>query len=414
VFAIAAQTRHDGGNVNARYRRAAPACARPASTALPAIGLSLSLLVAAPAHAQLLEIHHINVGQGDATLILGPVAADGSRVTVLIDAGDIPSGGDRDGGAIVLAVLRERGVTRIDFFVATHYDADHIGGIVTGASQTHGTSFVLGPDGVPGAAGDDDGDGVADWLDATQTQPDPEELGRGDDIAIAHFVDRGDFANPGTGTALKYRAMATSMGDRFMAVDQAAVDTFDIDLGGGARMDLLAANGFVRNRANRVANVNTENERSLAFLLSFSGFHYLIGGDLIGREAGAEDARVERAVADFLQAQAVDVDVLHANHHGANNASASEFLSIVRPETVIISAGNDNPHLHPNASALGRLVTAGVALIYQTNWGSTSGTTPATVRRRQAIFQGDVLLTTDGLTYEVSTRRRFPVDRQIP
>ena len=79
--------------------------------------------------AQDLRIIHINVGQGDATLILGPVdPGSGERVSVLIDAGDITNGGDPDGGSLVGAVLEDNGVTELDYFVLTHYDSDHLGG----------------------------------------------------------------------------------------------------------------------------------------------------------------------------------------------------------------------------------------------------------------------------------------------
>lgn len=377
------------------------------------LGLALCLLIALPLGAQDLEIHHINIGQGDATLILGPVQ-NGNRVSVLIDAGDITSGGKPDGGAIVLAALQRLGISRLDVFIATHYDADHIGGIVTGAPQTHGSSFVLGADNVPGSVGDDDGDGVADWLDAARTLPDPEELGRGDDIVVTTFLDRGDTNPPSSATYDKYIGIASSMGARLSATSQTSVDNFLIDLGAGARLDLLTANGFVRARGTRVANVNTENERSLGFLLTYKSFHYLIAGDLTGRAFGQENAQVEQAVAQWLAAQQIDVDVLHANHHGANNGSADDFLQVVQPEVVVISAGNGNPHHHPHAETLVRLANAGAQYIYQTNWGTTEGETPPEVRQRQAIFQGDVVITTDGTMYEISTRRRFSVDRVVP
>lgn len=377
------------------------------------LAVLIALFLAPIAGAQELEIHHLNIGQGDATLILGPLDS-GTRVAVLIDAGDIAQGGKPDGGAIVLAALQRLGITRLDYFVATHYDADHIGGVVTGNPSVHGSSFVLGPDGAPGSIGDDDGDGRADWLDDDHTLPDPDEIGRGDDIVVTAFLDRGDASPPSSATYRKYLGMATAMGARLSAIGQTAVNSFWINLGGGARLDLLAANGYVRGRTTRVPNVNTENERSLAFLLSYKGFHYLIAGDLTGRAFGSENAEVEQAVAAWISAQGIDIDVLHANHHGANNGSADAFLEVIRPETVVISAGNGNPHRHPHLETLQRLVAAGVEQIYQTNWGSTEGEMPAPVRERQAIFQGDVVITTDGVTYDVWTRRRFPVDRMVP
>ncbi|MDQ2052762.1 ComEC/Rec2 family competence protein [Natronolimnohabitans sp. A-GB9] len=65
-----------------------------------------------------LEIHHIDVGQADATLLIEP-----SGETMLIDSGDW-----RQGGSDVIEYLEDQDVDRIDHLVATHAHADHIGG----------------------------------------------------------------------------------------------------------------------------------------------------------------------------------------------------------------------------------------------------------------------------------------------
>lgn len=65
-----------------------------------------------------LEIHHIDVGQADATLLIGPEGE-----TIVIDTGDYRADGEE-----VLAYLDEQGVDRIDHLVTTHPHADHIGG----------------------------------------------------------------------------------------------------------------------------------------------------------------------------------------------------------------------------------------------------------------------------------------------
>jgi competence protein ComEC len=64
-------------------------------------------------------VHFINVGQGDATLIQ---SADHA---VLID------GGEPRYGQQIVTYLRNAGVTRLDYVVATHPHSDHIGGLVT-------------------------------------------------------------------------------------------------------------------------------------------------------------------------------------------------------------------------------------------------------------------------------------------
>ncbi len=64
------------------------------------------------------ELHHLDVGQADATLLVTP---DGE--TILIDTGDWPQD-----GAEVISYLESEGIDRIDHLVATHAHADHIGG----------------------------------------------------------------------------------------------------------------------------------------------------------------------------------------------------------------------------------------------------------------------------------------------
>ncbi len=63
-------------------------------------------------------IHFIDVGQGDCILVLLP-----SGQTMLVDAGD------NGLGPTVVQYLKEQGVTRVDYLVATHPHADHIGGM---------------------------------------------------------------------------------------------------------------------------------------------------------------------------------------------------------------------------------------------------------------------------------------------
>ncbi len=65
-----------------------------------------------------LELHHVDVGQADATLVVTP-----SGETILIDTGDW-----RDDGEAVIDYLERHDVERIDHLVATHAHADHIGG----------------------------------------------------------------------------------------------------------------------------------------------------------------------------------------------------------------------------------------------------------------------------------------------
>lgn len=357
-----------------------------------------------------LRIVNIRVGQGDATLIQGPVVNNERRVNVLVDAGDI---GNRDGGNILRAVLDKYGVDKLDFMVMTHSDADHIGGVITG--RFHGTSILLGFNNAVGCPGDDDGDGNADWLPGKKDfNPDPDEIGKCDDLVVENWVDYGSelFDAHGSQAAKKYNAMANSMGTRVTLNDQASVDAFEIDLGNGAVMTNYAANGFVRGRnGTPIKRVNTPNERSLSFLVTFGTFDYLISGDLIGRKSGAEDAKVEEAVAQAITHDGRNIDVLHVNHHGADNGSSRKFVQELKPNIAVISAGNNNDHEHPKNRALQRLESADVYRTILTSFGTSEEKISSTVRDRLAIYQGDVVIESDGSVYEVSTKRTFHADK---
>ena len=64
-----------------------------------------------------LEVHYLDVGQGDATLLV----CDGHAM--LIDAGD------NSQGIRIQAYLKNQGITSLDYVIGTHPDADHIGGL---------------------------------------------------------------------------------------------------------------------------------------------------------------------------------------------------------------------------------------------------------------------------------------------
>jgi beta-lactamase superfamily II metal-dependent hydrolase len=65
-----------------------------------------------------LQVHFIDVGQGDSLLIQTP-----SDKTILIDGGP-PEAGDK-----IVSYLEEQQIDSIDLLVATHPDIDHIGGL---------------------------------------------------------------------------------------------------------------------------------------------------------------------------------------------------------------------------------------------------------------------------------------------
>ena len=74
----------------------------------------------APTSGATMKVYYLDVGQGDSILIQTPKGDD-----ILID------GGKNDKGDDVVAYLRKYHVDDIDVMIATHADADHIGGLDT-------------------------------------------------------------------------------------------------------------------------------------------------------------------------------------------------------------------------------------------------------------------------------------------
>ena len=96
----------------------------PARPALIGVG-ALSIIVAGPASPTAyrgeVELHVLDVGQGDAALLRTP-----SGRWVLLDAGPAWDGGDA-GRSTILPYLRKRGGT-LEAFILSHPHTDHVGG----------------------------------------------------------------------------------------------------------------------------------------------------------------------------------------------------------------------------------------------------------------------------------------------
>lgn len=81
----------------------------------------------------LLRFHVIDVGQGLSVL----VESDGHFL--------LYDGGDRSASSAVVTYLRKQGTESLDYLIASHYDADHINGLV-GALNVFPVSRIMGPD----------------------------------------------------------------------------------------------------------------------------------------------------------------------------------------------------------------------------------------------------------------------------
>jgi competence protein ComEC len=91
-----------------------------------AVGIWVSVMLAGVSrhrNAGTLEVHVLDVGQGDAILVRSP-----ENRWLLVDGGPRSPSGDA-GRRVVVPYLRKRGVRVLDAVLVSHGDADHLGGI---------------------------------------------------------------------------------------------------------------------------------------------------------------------------------------------------------------------------------------------------------------------------------------------
>lgn len=264
--------------------------------------LALALVMAPAQATKTLDLYFIDVEGGQSTLIVTPAGQ-----TMLVDAG-FPSTGtfsSRPGDPAkardpqrVLAVATHAGVSRIDYLLATHFHADHIGGVPE-LSQLLPIDAFLDHGGVTA-----DADRVAGTIAIHQAYAAVREGKR-------HIEPR--------------------PGDR---IPLTGIETTIVSSGGETLSTPLAGATPGVNAAcvppGVAASEVTENPRSTGVLLQFGKFRFLDVGDL-------SDAPLFRLAcpADLLG----PVDVYLVSHHGATDASDPSLFAAIRPRVAILNNG---------------------------------------------------------------------------
>ena len=184
--------------------------------------LILLLLIPSAAAAQAngqLQIHFIKVGQGDAALIVSPLGE-----TLLIDSGP-QSASNCASPTGIITYLASIGLTKLDYHVASHYDADHIG--------------------------------CSDWVAA-----------RWPIQKVAY--DRGTTSVP---TTIQYGEYAAAVASKRQTVGVGQQITLDASSSVPVVFQVVAvnANGFA---------VSNENDRGVVLVLRFGAFDAEFGGDI--------------------------------------------------------------------------------------------------------------------------------------
>jgi beta-lactamase superfamily II metal-dependent hydrolase len=289
----------------------------------------------------LLEIHHINVQQGDCTLIIGP---DGT--TFLIDAGNNGKGNSE----VVPYLENEVGLLPadgIDYMLATHRHSDHLGGlddVIEAGYDVHNNVW----------------DNGSDYSSATVT----------------------DFLNA---------AETTTAG----AVTEIPLGTV-VQLGDGATATAVCVDGDVLGYGSVPGATSDENDRSVAILIQYGDFDYLTAGDLGGGDDDnactgrvTDQVNIESPLAASLMPgggasllTSEGIEGLHVNHHGSESSMNSDYMNELTPAVgvILVGAGQSSTWHHPRIDVVegvllaeASCITADPALVLQTEEGSPTG-----------------------------------------
>lgn len=256
-------------------------------------------------------------GAGEATLVVGP-----SGATVLLDAAN-----DRHAVEVHALVGQYGYGGRVDDLVVTSYAAEHVGGIddlLDPASEDAldvGRVITRGPFDLDGHAD------LAEYADLCA----PLE---------ASGVPRLDLCSgaslpacEGEGAPIPATACdGLRLGDVDDGADDADGAVTFVDLGDGARLELLYVDGYTAAGALDLAADEgaategfTEGGRSVVARVTWGDFVYLRGGDIGGSAADGPDVEGALVAAGL----AGPVDLLQLDRHGAAGASSDAWLGAV-------------------------------------------------------------------------------------
>jgi len=261
------------------------------------------LLFIFTAKAQIIEIHQLNVDQGDACFI----RADTFKI--LIDGGNATKGNN-----IINPYLTALGISKLNFTVASHHHADHIGGL---------------------------------------------------DEVILSFNPDTCYDRGGSYSSAQFTEYISAVGPRRSTPAVAETLLNLITPNGKITLSTLAVSGNLKNYG--YAGTSDENTQSIALLLEFVStnqdtFKFFTAGDLYSKQ---------ESLLVVKNPELENTHLLKISHHGSSSSTPQILLDKLKPLAVFISVGENNSYGHPHPSTLLKLQNSeSVRFIYQTTAGS--------------------------------------------
>ncbi|KAF0108784.1 MAG: hypothetical protein FD146_670 [Anaerolineaceae bacterium] len=303
-----------------------------------------------------LEIHHINIGQGDSTLIVGPTG-----VSLLFDAGESYWNSSADAQVVGPYIESVLGCKELDYVVISHFHVDHIGYV-----------------------------GYGGLWNLVEVQ--------GFTVGQTLLRDTGTYMGTTSGTYENWAVYLAGDGQTTLHPALAVEGTGQVDLGGGVVFDIVTLDGngaIIPGNFSADPTPPSENDYSIGAVISYGAFDEWIGGDLDGQFYLSEFGYTYHDIEVSVAPEVGDVDVYRVNHHGSDHSNNATFVNQLDPEVSIISVGDDNTYGHPRQTVMDLLLAT--SDVYLTERGDV------TVNIGDAVVAGNIVVrTTDGVTYTVN------------
>ncbi len=378
-----------------------------------------------------LEIIAINIGQGDATLIATPTAL------MLADAGESNWNSHHDADKVDEVIKARYGANcrTLNYVLISHFHLDHLGYIQL---EENDDEQLLNDQGGIWTAGEN--------LKNPDFKGGLAYLANGLGYEIQTTLWRDHLANnpnipPEEGGSKTYRNwsayLASPNGQSKLHPVTAQLGTSQIDLGSVGNLpvevDIIqvdaltpsnpvdgcdpatyfgAADNLLRGDRTGDSIPPSENDLSVAFILSYGDFQMFIGGDTSGEnyesQWGYRYHDTETCLANdpiIQQKYGGHLEVLRVNHHGSSHSTNQALLDVLSPQVSIFSVGDNNTFGHPNQEVLDRILVKTI--------GENGGMVFMTESGASATSANDLCYSSDERADDRKTRRRLQWCAQV-
>ncbi len=195
------------------------------------------------------------------------------------------------GKKILIPYLLDRGIKKIDFIIISHFDTDHVGGLLTVMEELKVKNIIISKQ-----------TEVSDNYEKFKT------LVKEKNINVI-FVKQGD----------------------------------KLKIDNNLYFDIIWPNN------SKVINENILNNNSIVCKLNYKNFSMLFTGDI---EEIAEKQILQEYKNNV---QLLKSTILKVAHHGSKTSSTQEFVEMVTPKIALIGVGKNNKFGHPNDGVIKRL-----------------------------------------------------------